>query len=117
MFDDYELWLDVQECTLLSVERDTDEARRVEDDPTRRYRYVPQTGAPGGLREFVRQLDEGDLKEDVYDAMRGGRGAYRRVKEVLHARDAIDLWYAFEADRDRRLALNWLAEQGLELER
>ena len=117
MFDDFELWLDVQDGKLLMIERGSEEARQVEEDPTRRYRYVPQTGAPGGLREFARQLEEGDLKEAVYDAMRGGRGAYRRVKQALHEMDAIELCYAFEADRDRRLALDWQAGPGRQLER
>ena len=117
MFDDYQLWLDVQDSKLLMVERGGQEAREIDEDPTRRYRYVSQPGAPGGLREFARQLEEGELKEAVYGATRGGRGAYRRVKRVLHDWDAMELWYAFEAARDRRLALDWLAGQGLELER
>ena len=47
--------------------------------------------------------------------MRGGRGRYRRVKDVLERRGRIQLWYDFEARRQRALVKEWLDENGVTL--
>lgn len=37
----------------------------------------------------------------------------RRVRDVLHRQGLEQLWYDFEAEADRELALDWLRSHGL----
>lgn len=98
---EFELWLDVVSATLVSVERGEPESAAMEADD--RYLFVPQACERGaGLRDFVRTLDDPELRLDA-----SGRGAYRRVKDCLHRNGAIQLWYPFEAAADLELATGW----------
>jgi hypothetical protein len=86
-------------------------AERILADPSR-YRRVDGIGTPGRLHAFIRSVRDADLRDDLRDAARG-RGAYRRVRDVLHRRGLEQLWYDFEAEADRELAREWLRSQGL----
>lgn len=85
-------------------------------DTTGRYLRVPigaNHAVPGVLSAFARTLTDPRLQDEVYDAMRG-RGAFRRVKDLLYQRDAIDLWHRFDEERTRALALEWLESKGIQ---
>ena len=84
-------------------------------DETGRYLRVPvgaNFGEPGVLDAFARTLTDTALRNAVYDAMRG-RGAFNCVKDLLHDKGKIELWYAFEQDRDRAAVREWLASEGI----
>jgi hypothetical protein len=87
-------------------------ARQVADDPDR-FRRVVGHGTPGRLRAFLDTVTDRALRDALEDAAHGGRGAYRRVREVLRRRGAEERWHAFEAAADRELALAWLRSEGL----
>jgi len=87
-------------------------ALRIVADPER-YRRVEGSGTPGRLRAFLRSIDDHDLRADLEDAARGGRGAYRRVRGVLQRRGIEQLWFDFEKAADREMVLEWLEDQGL----
>lgn len=85
-------------------------------DTTGRYLRVPigaDHAVPGVLSAFARTLTDPRLQDEVYDAMRG-RGAFRRVKDLLYRRGAIDLWHRFDEERTRALALEWLESKGIQ---
>jgi len=87
-------------------------ALRIVADPER-YRRVQGSGTPGRLRAFLRSIDDRDLRADLEDAARGGRGAYRRVRGVLQRRGIEQLWFDFEKAADREMVLQWLEDEGL----
>lgn len=81
---------------------------------TGRYRVLPTMWGTGGrLNKFVHSLADADLAEACRKAMVGGRGAYRRVRDVLQARDLESLWFDFQTALDRRDALDWLHQERL----
>lgn len=87
-------------------------AERISADPER-FRELIGTGTPGRLHEFMDSVADDALRERLHDVARGGRGAYRRVRDLLHREGLEQLWYDFEAVEDRQLARKWLFEEGL----
>lgn len=77
------------------------------------YIRIEGTGTPGRLHDFLRTIEDPGLREALDDAKTGGRGAYRRVRSVLHRRGLEQLWYDFEAAADREMATDWLARHQL----
>lgn len=96
-----------------------DERRQVEAicaGETGRYVRIPvgaEYGAPGILDAYVNTLVDGALRDEIRGVMRG-RGAFRRVKDVLHRRGKIELWHEYEQERQLTSAREWLREQGIE---
>lgn len=43
-----------------------------------------------------------------------GRGAFRRFKDELYQLGVQDLWYDYQKDEHRKLAIRWCEENGLE---
>lgn len=86
-------------------------------DTAGRYVRIPvgaENGAPGLLSAFASTLTDPKLREEVYAAMRG-RGAFRRVKDILHHRGQIDLWHRYEEEHQRTQAREWLEGEGIEV--
>ena len=55
---------------------------------------------------------------DDYDEVRhifSRRGAYRRYKELLVRRDALERWYDFSNKSEAAALLEWCAENGIDL--
>lgn len=90
-------------------ERERVAATLADQDRYLRVPIGPEYGMPGVLREFLRTLDDRELRDVVEDATHG-RGAFRRVKDALHRRGKLDLWDRFEEERHVRLAREWLEE-------
>ena len=65
--------------------------------------------------------DRGFAREflpDDYDEVRhifSRRGAYRRYKDLLVRRGALDLWYDFSNKAEETALREWCAENGIEL--
>jgi hypothetical protein len=74
---------------------------------------------PGGSRDAYRDMkiftggvEDKDLSHHLWEAL-GGRGAFRRFKDVLADEpDLLDEWYTFSAERQRARARFWLADAG-----
>ena len=124
-------WLDVTEHRVESLTFDPNEevrelpdhapdwqhqerarAQRILDDEDR-YRRIPSTSTPGRLHDFIHSVEDAALRQQLWDAERGGRGAYRRVRGVLREQGLEQMWHDYEAEADRRLALDWLRSEGL----
>ena len=86
--------------------------QRIREDSDR-YRRIAGTGTPGRLHEFIHSVRDDSLQERLWSAIRGGRGAYRRVRGVLRQQNLEHLWHDFEAAANRQLALEWLRSEAL----
>src|ERR1700746_1967029 len=75
----------------------------------------------------IRELDLGkplvldfarEFLPDDYDEVRhifSRRGAYRRYKELLVRRDALERWYDFSNKSEAAALREWCAENGIDL--
>lgn len=105
--DEVHAWFDTLDRTIVfeeGVDIDTT------DD---RYRRIEPLMVQGRLTAFIQSVDDPALREALWKAERGGRGAYRRVRGVLRRRGQEQLWFDFEAAADRELALDWLRDEDL----
>ena len=90
--------------------------RGIVADHAGRYVRIPvgaEYGNPGMLREFACTVTDPALRDAVEGTMRG-RGAFRRVKDLLQRRGALDLWHAFSDEKRMATAQKWLEERGIE---
>ncbi|MFJ9667363.1 UPF0158 family protein [Streptomyces sp. NPDC101219] len=93
----------------------TDEPEPEEADDPERWLYVPALGSRAGYRDmelFIDGLGDVVLADRLRKAI-GGRGAFRRFKDVL-ARDERSWrrYHRFCDERQRGRARAWLAEEG-----
>lgn len=93
----------------------TDELETEEADGPERRLAVPARGSRAAYRDmelFVEEVGDAALADRLRSAL-GGRGAFRRFKDVL-ARDerAWRRYHRFDDERKRGRARAWLAEEG-----
>jgi hypothetical protein len=86
-----------------------------ESDDADRWLWVHCEGSRAGYHDmvqFIGTIDDPDRADRLGIAI-GGRGAFRRFRDVL-ARwpGELDRWYGFAEDRQRGRARAWLAEAG-----
>ena len=113
-WDDNALFVDLLTGELVAWEESSRKLAAMRDVP-KRYLEIPKMGPERGrLRQFVRGVVDPELR-DACEALSRGRGAYRRVKDHLHAQGELGLWHAFEEEAERRRARAWLADEGVEL--
>lgn len=66
------------------------------------------------MRDFIDEVPDPRLQQKLIQAI-GGKGAFRRFKDILHHYpEAQEKWYAFEQEREREMARQWLEDQGVE---
>ena len=94
-----------------------DQARAIIRDSKDRYHYIPQQSSDEGwqiMENFIEEVDEENLQEKLYIAIRG-KGAFRRFKDVLlNYPDHREQWFAFKNDAHKKEIMEWLAELGIE---
>jgi hypothetical protein len=68
------------------------------------------------MEEFIISVRDARLQGRLEVAIQG-RGAFRRFKDVLagHPQER-ERWFAFKDQQLRQRALEWLAEQGIEID-
>lgn len=84
------------------------------DDPEV-WLHVHSEGSRAGYRDmerFIANLPDEGLADRLARSL-GGRGAFRRFKDALaDSPELLELWYAFEDERQRGRARAWLAFEG-----
>lgn len=66
------------------------------------------------LDEFIKSIDEGDLRERMEAAI-NGKGAFRRFKDILLTLpDERRRWFEFRDHKMRERITNWVRERGLD---
>lgn len=84
------------------------------DDPER-WLYVPAQGSRAGYRDmelFIEEVGDAALADRLRIAI-GGRGAFRRFKDVLAGDEGSwSRYHRFRDERQRGRARAWLAEEG-----
>lgn len=104
-------------CTDSDMPDEAEEYERILDDPA--YIEIPREESREGyddMASFAQTIDEDDIRDKIEIAL-GGRGAFRRFREVLHPYP--DLRQHFEAhQRQARIARiqRWLSTSGIELD-
>jgi hypothetical protein len=94
----------------------TEEDEDYDEDVEDKWLWVH---CPGGSRDAYRDMkiftggvEDKNLSHHLWEAL-GGRGAFRRFKDVLADEpDMLDEWYTFSAERQRARARFWLADAG-----
>ncbi|MEU1181343.1 UPF0158 family protein [Streptomyces sp. NPDC005820] len=86
-----------------------------EDDDPERWLYVPALGSRAGYRDmelFIEEVGDATLANRLRIAI-GGRGAFRRFKDVLAGDEhSWRRYHRFRDERQRGRARAWLAEEG-----
>jgi hypothetical protein len=105
--------LDVQDW-----EKDTLlEGYRIEMGEVERYLQVPASDSRQGfvdMQDFIETVSERALRPRLETALRG-RGPFRAFKNTLSGfPKERERWFAFQNERIRRRALDWLESQGIE---
>ncbi len=67
------------------------------------------------MEDFCYSFDDQRIRGDLLDKITG-RGAFRRFKDVIHFLGIEDEWYRFREDALRRIARDWLEENGIAFE-
>ncbi|MBN0046921.1 hypothetical protein JS756_22955 [Streptomyces actuosus] len=86
-----------------------------EDGDPERWLYVPALGSTAGYRDmelFIEEVEDAALADRLRIAL-GGRGAFRRFKDVLAGDErSWSRYHRFRDERQRGRARAWLAEEG-----
>lgn len=59
------------------------------------------------MRQFTRDLPEGQAREALTTALNGGKGLFARFKNVLHNFGLLNQWYEYEDDQYVQFAREW----------
>jgi Uncharacterised protein family (UPF0158) len=92
-------------------------ADQVETGYSTRYVTIPRVESYEGydyMEKFIDTVEDPHLRDLLSSAI-GGKGAFRRFKDVLadhfHERER---WFAFQDEQTRRRIVDWLHEEGIE---
>ncbi len=96
---------------------------RNDDDDTERYIKLPQWRPVDGfhlMERFVAYIKNPIYRQEMRDALNGGKGVFRRFKDVLKRYDPLEKqWFAFKEKEMRDIVRNWYGaiNDSLELSR
>jgi hypothetical protein len=77
---------------------------------------VPSSVGYGWMQEFAASVGDAELRRRLEGAL-GGQRPFRRFKDLLEQFPADrEAWFAFEAERVRAAAREWLDDNGIEAE-
>lgn len=115
---DIQVFLDTETGeTILNGEMmdDWEELADLIDDSGDRFRRLPdqwEINEYGMMQDFISELPEGELQNDLWRAI-SGRGAFRRFKDMVAWRGVDKDWFAFRDAAYRKLAIDWCEQEGL----
>ncbi|MDO4664319.1 MAG: UPF0158 family protein [Erysipelotrichaceae bacterium] len=70
----------------------------------------------GMMRRFTNDLPEGQAKDALNTALSGGKGLYRRFKNVVQNYNLDQQWYEYEDDQYVQFAKGWCEENEVAFE-
>jgi len=91
-----------------------DAAIDVEEEPDR-WLWFQRTGSGDGWRDmaaFAQRQRDAALRERLGREIEGN-GAFRRFRDLVHAENLAERWYAFSTDRQLGRARQLLADEGI----
>ncbi len=95
------------------------EAEEIEKGFGSRYISIPRADsseAYGDIEDFIATARSQRLQNQLYQAIRGSH-PFRRFKDVLASNSAErERWFNFQESRLRERALEWLEDEGVELD-
>ncbi len=89
----------------------------LDSDPDRFYEFPTQYEIHeyGILEDFVDYLPNGKMKDELARAIRG-RGAFRRFRDTVDDLGITQLWYDYQNEAHRKIAISWCEDHNLEYE-
>jgi hypothetical protein len=93
-------------------------ARAVVADVGERYVRLPdpfQIDEWNMMRLSAGHVGNGERREALLRAIHG-RGALRCLRDRIHEPGIAEAWYSFRGEQFRRIALEWCADHGVEVD-
>ena len=66
------------------------------------------------MENFIDELPEGRMKDDLWRAIEG-RGAFRRFKDEVHRHGVHEKWYAFRDAAPREFMIEWCKDENIDV--
>ena len=111
---DSELVVDAQEVSVLPVADGSDGAvshDALDEDSEDRYYALPRWTSSDGfdlLRDFTNNLHSPLAREDLRRAIQGGRGVFRRFKDVIRSYPEVERkFFVFKENRMKARVVEW----------
>jgi hypothetical protein len=94
------------------------QAAQIENDERGRYLSIPRADSPDdyeAMEDFIDTITDLNLRQKLATSIQG-KGAFRRFRDVLVRNPEVEArWYTFKDERLRQRAIEWLAEEGIEV--
>lgn len=118
-FEDESAYICQNTGTIYWISSDIDLEQDLPEDieTSDRYIAVPHKNDFDLGQSLVMSFINQELPED-YNTVASyfrKKGAYRRFKELLESRGALEVWYAFEANATDKALLDWCQENNIQL--
>ena len=88
-------------------------AEEVPEDAGERYQEIPQWRPVDGFRlmeRFVATVKNPLYRDELRGALNGGRGVFRRFKDILKQYEPLErLWYNYKDREMRQVVIDWYA--------
>jgi GNAT superfamily N-acetyltransferase len=109
---DTEMIVDAEEACVLPVDGDVGPSwDDVGDDDSERYYDLPEWTSSDGfelLRDFTNSLHSPLAREDLKRALNGGRGVFRRFKDVIRSYPEVERkFFVFKENRMKARVVEW----------
>jgi len=119
MIEELEVDGEIDEEDLPDWERDLVPLARAVAAEDVRYARVPESDSHEAYRlmqDFIGEVDDEEASRRLWRAI-DGRGAFRVFRDTLQDYPELrERWFAFEAERKREWAREWLEELGIRVE-
>lgn len=95
---------------------DDEEERELLDEEPERFIRMPdkyEIHEYSIMEDFIESLPEGNNQNQLYRAIRG-KGAFRRFKDSVNRMEIAEIWYEFQANAYKEIAVRWCQDNGYE---
>jgi len=101
------------------IEEEAEIRAAIDEDADDRYLAIPSLSSHEGFRimeDFARSLDDDRARGALLDAL-DRRRPFRSFKDALERFAGVgEAWFAYQSERLRQDAAEWLASEGIEAE-